>query len=393
MNHSRESSNTFVTRLTSLAPAAIAVIELRGPQAVSWTMACWEPATPIPISMNAIRFGRWRGVNYRVVSDTTGPASEDIVVCQTDEQVVELHCHGGRLAAERILGDLVALGAIRGSFSPSDASPVSPSDDKMDVPAFSQDAWEDLLQATTMLTTAILLHQAHGALEKAVMEIDDALSRSDYKEACRQIDNLCSRYPYGLHLTLPWKLTITGPPNSGKSSLLNAILGFDRAIVDRIAGTTRDVLNERTSLLGWPFEILDTAGLRETQDSIEAEGIRRAKLAIQESDIALCLVDPLVGWTDLHEELKDQFENKLLIVQSKGDLVREGRCSNPIIDSISVSAKTKEGLVELYEAIIQQLIPETIDGGTAVPFRPAHLAYLERLGNRIGMNATANESQ
>ncbi len=393
MNVTHESSSTFVNRLTSLAPAAIAVIELRGPQAVSWTTKCWEPVTPVPLSINVIRYGKWRGADRGVDSDAMSPAPEDIVVCRTDDQVVELHCHGGRFAAERILEDLVALGAVRGRSVTSATPPASFSQETVDSVSFSADAWEDLLQATTSLTTAMLLHQAHGALEKSVMEIRDAISRSDFREAHRKIDTLCSRYTYGLHLTHPWKLTITGPPNSGKSSLLNAILGFDRAIVDRMAGTTRDVIHERTSLLGWPFEILDTAGLRDTQDSIEAEGIRRAKLAIQESDIALCLVDPLVGWTDLHEQLKEQFEKKLLFIQSKADLVREDQSSKPLEGSILVSSKTKQGLVDLYQAIITQLIPETIDAVAAIPFRPSHMAYLERLRKRIDCQAIDDETR
>jgi tRNA modification GTPase len=400
-------------------------------------MACWESATKLSLSINAIRYGTWRGANRftdcasnenapsiglvrtqgesevalgeslprpaspnwngdgpHPTSSAGGTAPEDIVVCQTALQTVELHCHGGKMAAERIVQDLVALGAVPryaiGSevhhssltLSSFDSEKIGDFHDvakKKESISFTADAWEDLLKTTTPLTTAMMLDQAHGALDRAVQEIQDAIAASQFEQANRNIDRLCSRYAGGLHLTQPWKLAITGPPNVGKSSLLNAILGFSRAIVDPLAGTTRDILNERTSLLGWPFEILDTAGLRETHDTIEAEGVRRTMVSIKESDIALCLVDPTVGWSDLHEELRQRFENKLLFLVSKADLISDAPLSTRVVDAIRVSSRTKIGIQELYEAIVRRLIPESIKPGTAIPFRNEHVAYLERL--------------
>jgi tRNA modification GTPase len=460
---SPSSSVTSVLRLTSLSPAAIAVIELRGPQAVEWTMACWEPAKKRSLALNEIRFGTWRGVSRRAdrVSSENSPslssegewgvsegslslppshrtsydggsdrglnssasnngdlikktitthdgsvgesvASEDIVVCRTDTQTVELHCHGGQMAADRIINDLIALGAqvqklpernaiecSSGSMRRTGSSVVHDrrvgEDELPEIRpgSFSVDAWEDILRTTTPLTTAMMLDQAHGALDRAVQEIHAMIADSLFEEAKQRIDKLCSRYLCGLHLTQPWKLAITGPPNAGKSSLLNAILGFDRAIVDSLAGTTRDVLNERTSLEGWPFEILDTAGLRDTHDAIEAEGVRRAMAAIEESDIALCLVDPTIGWTDLHQELKQRFEGKLLFTVSKADLALSDSLSTFVADAIRFSSITKVGIAELFASIVARLLPLPIEPGVAIPFRNDHVAYLEGLRSSI----------
>jgi tRNA modification GTPase len=394
---------TFAMRLTSLAPAAIAVIEVEGPDAAAMVLACWKPARSVPLKLNAIRYGAWIGANDwvgandwigandQLNSSTTTehypwdapgimPAAEDIVVCLTDVDRIEIHCHGGKLAVERILRDLQRRGAI-----------VKPSlgihrQARMQ-DRWSQHAWEDLANATTPLATGHLLDQAHGALTRALAEIEEdclqglAHTRMPSKLSLEsQIDELLARYEYGKHLTQPWKLAIVGPPNSGKSSLLNAILGFDRAIVDPTAGTTRDVLRETTSLLGWPFEVVDTAGIRETNDMIESEGIARALSAMSEADLVLCLIDPCVGWTDLHREFARSKDS--LFVVTKADL----RLPPPIlpnrIQPLLISAQQRLGFDELYQACLRSLIPNPPQRGQAIPFRQEQRQYLETLRSR-----------
>jgi tRNA modification GTPase len=374
---------TYATRLTAVAPAAIAVIELSGPRAEQWLMECWRPASNLPKRVDAIRYGAWTGPSSNAHSETRltqNTAFEDVVVCWTSNDTVEIHCHGGKQAAERILDEVQRCGAILRTCHARISAQASD--------AYIAAALIDLERASTEITAAVLLDQARGALSQAMAllnpreELSEPLARN--KETwIQQINELRSRASYGLHLTQPWRLAIIGPPNSGKSSLLNAILGYDRAIVDPVAGTTRDVLNEHTSLLGWPFVVFDTAGLRETHDSIEKQGIEKAYEAIDSADLVLLLVEPTQGWGAWHDQLYRSHSSKCIAVYSKQDL----GLALPKIPSgllaTGVSARTLQGLERLYETILKVLIPIPPQPGQAVPFRQEHVAQLDDFRRQI----------
>ena len=372
MNSVEEYESTYATRLTATAPAAIAVIELSGPSAETWLLQCWRPATKTPRRIDSIRYGTWSRVNQsgsatRALAKTEMP--EDVIICWVTPNIVEIHCHGGKQAADRILHDLKELGA---EISSSDERISKQTSDPYVV-----EALVDLEKSTTEVTTAILLDQVRGALSLEMATIQKAIKQENRAEAIARIHALLSRQRYGLHLSQPWRIAIIGLPNAGKSSLLNAILGYDRAIVDATAGTTRDALNEHTSLLGWPFVLVDTAGLRDATDAIEQEGIQRAIATINLSDVILLLVEPRQGWSRWHDQIFAANESKCIAIHSKADL---GLALPAIPDSltcVSISAIQKTGMDALYEAIIANLIPDPPQPGQAVPFRTKHVELLK----------------
>ena len=132
----------------------------------------------------------------------------------------------------------------------------------------------------------------------------------------------------GSHLIKPWRIVLAGPPNVDKSSLLNRLLGYNRAIVHEQEGTTRDLLSERTSIEGWPMELVDGAGIRsklEVADDIEATGVERTLDRIASADCVLLLVDATVGWTKVHDQLVGAIQGRTILVHTKVDSARVTR--------------------------------------------------------------------
>jgi tRNA modification GTPase len=151
-----------------------------------------------------------------------------------------------------------------------------------------------------------------------------------------------------MHLTTPWRVVIAGPPNVGKSSLLNAIAGYQRAIVSPLPGTTRDVVTITTAINGWPVQFADTAGLRETQDELESAGVALAGAALEQAELVILVSDASVCASQID-------------------------CS----DTRYVSALTGQGIAELLVAMERMLVPAAPSAGAAVAFTRHQVAGLE----------------
>ena len=378
---------TLVTRLTSTVPAAIAVVEVDGPMAVSLVQKHWRPNFgSSELKVDEIRYGVFRvdpeGSDHRNLDDP----GESIVVHRSGEECVELHCHGGTIAAERIIHSLVHHGAAR--RSPSEWITSGSEDD------FQAEATMALLQATTLRTTMILMDQWRGSLRAAFRSIEEHLHHQRFVEANTAIAALEQYSELGLHLLQPWKVVLCGPPNVGKSSLLNRLLGYTRAIVHEQAGTTRDILAESTSIDGWPVALVDSAGIRPTHDQVEHQGIQRAVQAIQGADRVLLLVDPVQGWCREHAEILEQAgEAKTLVVQTKADISDRRAPSIPTHLPVALVSNTRKvGLDQLLERISRSLVPSPPPPGAPVPVSARHLEWIE--SGREGLNSrVSNESE
>ncbi|MCG6156211.1 GTPase [Rubinisphaera margarita] len=345
-----------VSVLTPRGRGAVAVIELYGnldrlEQAARAEGLVWFEArngrSLADQSLNRIVFGCW--------------GDEELVVCRTDEQRVEVQCHGGRFAVARILADAKAAGATEVRWT--EASPD-----------FRADYLDALSRSVTERAAGFLLHQ---------LSLGENFWRAEQLQQL-DVDNLaeCRCWQkFGSRLTQPWDVVVGGPPNVGKSSLINRLVGYERAIVFNQPGTTRDVVSVETAIDGWPVSLSDTAGQRGTADELEARGIEQAVKALQRADLKIVAIDQSQPCDEFTHELIQRFPAALLVLH-KADLPRhESWSSTAIEDALSVSSKTDEGVRELINAISARLVPE---------LPSEHVVYPVTLRQEESLNAEFN---
>lgn len=345
------SPDTRVACLTPPGRGAIATLGLHGPQA-------WEAArqlfrtrggAELPETPQAGRF--WLG---RLGTDV---ADEVVLAVKAGgpSPLLEVHCHGGREAV-RLLLDLFRQRGLRPCswdefLRHTEADPLRAA------------AASALARAPTVRTAAVLLDQYRGAFAAAVTDILASLDRGDTPGAALRLGELGRYVPPGRHLTAPWCVTVAGAPNVGKSSLVNALAGYQRSIVAATPGTTRDVVTVSLAVDGWPVEVSDTAGLREGREALEEAGMRRARESAAGADLCLWVLDASSAepvWPDPGAGTVRLVVNKVDL-PAVWDLQRaEG--------AVRVSASTGEGLAELCAALSQWLVPEVPPAGAAVPF-------------------------
>jgi tRNA modification GTPase len=263
-------------------------------------------------------------------------------------------------------------------FRSSRHTPCAVADGTRSVPA-------TLLQrAPTLRTAAILLDQLHGAFDRETARILELLESPvgqspTHEEAGTRLRDLARWAPVGRHLVEPWKVVVAGAPNVGKSSLVNALAGYQRAVVSEVAGTTRDLVSVQLAIDGWPVELIDTAGLREAE-GLEAEGISLVRRAMALSDLVIWLKDACRPG-----EINPREKYAGLVVWNKSDLATEP------LPGLSVSALTGAGLPEFVAAILRVLVPEPPPPGAAVPYSH-HLADLVAAADRALTVGRAEEA-
>lgn len=373
-------STTYVVELTPAGRGAVAVVLVVGPDAVRAVSNHFVPAGKLSISaapVGRILFGRWRA------------SGEELVVCRRAEDRVEMHCHGGVAAVRAVIDSLQAEGC----------SPVPWREWIRQEPALvgdkiTREAQIALADAVTMRTAGILLDQLNGALSAAIREVLSAVAAENWPQATALVGALLERRDVGLHLTTPWRVVLAGPPNVGKSSLINALAGYERAIVSPIPGTTRDVVTLTTAIDGWPVVLADTAGLRTSDDELESAGVELAQSALASADLAILVCDAVASGVDGAQW--KSLPLRTIEVRNKIDLVCEsgGVEDDPARGSvISVSALTGEGIAALAAAIGVALVPKPPAAGAAVPFTPAQydvlVAAREAIERRDSSSAVA----
>jgi tRNA modification GTPase len=335
--------STLAACLTPPGTGAIAVIAVRGPKAWDVIRRVFRPAAkPLPDvpEVGSVRFGHFGD----------GGVIDEVVL--TAKQIdplpwLELHCHGGRQVVDWLLQLLAERGVT-----------VVPWERFVDSPVI-----RELAHALTARTAAILLDQLNGAFDRALEKI---------RRGEMSADDVVRYESLGRHLTSPWRVVVAGPPNVGKSSLVNALAGYQRSVVAPIAGTTRDVVSTTLAIDGWPLELFDTAGLRESASGLERAGIELAEGALRSADLVLWLIDASaqVGLVTRSVTANE----RSLTIANKCDLP----AAKPVAADLRISALTGEGIPALCAVISRKLVPDPPSPGAAVPFVAEQAALLRQ---------------
>lgn len=369
-------NDTIAAQATPPGRGGVGIIRLSGPQAADIALSLCNRNTPFtPRYAHFARFHDEQGAVLDEGLILYFPAPNSF----TGEEVVEIQGHGGPMVMASLLNQVTRLGAR--VARPGEFSERAFLNDKIDLA--QAEAIADLIDASSQQAARSAVRSLQGAFSDRVnVLVEQLIELRLYVEAAidfpeeeidfladgkvlnslnaviEQLNNVFQEANRGVLLKEGMKVVLAGKPNAGKSSLLNALAGRDAAIVTAIAGTTRDVLREHIHLDGMPLHITDTAGLRESPDEVEQEGIRRAWREIEEADRIIVLMDATelsdgvneaaALWPEFMQQLPSSAA--VTIVINKTDLVE----SLPTIDDrstplIMLSAKTGHGVDALRD--------------------------------------------
>ena len=368
--------------LTPVGRGAVAVVAAEGDAALAAIDAHFRAANGVRLReqrLNRIAFGHWHD---HAASNTPPARGEEMVVCRTGATAVEVHCHGGVAAAARMLATLETAGCGVESWNDWIAAHAAdPIQAEADIA---------LAAASTRRAAAVLLDQRDGALRREIIAIQLKIASDEATAIPKgrdRIGQLLTARALGLHLTHPWRVAIAGRPNVGKSSLLNALVGYQRAIVHDEPGTTRDVLSAETAIDGWPVRLSDAAGLRVTSDDVEAAGVELARNALAGVDLVLWVLDASAlassELADAAAATSSQMAievgaavaaaTKTLVVVNKSDLATPS--SQPGL--VATCAVSGAGLDSMLYEIGLRLVPHALPPGAAVPFTERQIGWMQ----------------
>jgi tRNA modification GTPase len=326
------------------------------------------------------------------------------------EDCVEVQAHGGPIVLDMLLERVCALGARlarAGEFSERAFL-----NGKVDLT--QAEAIADLIESGSRAASRAAMRSLEGRFSQQVHElVDDIVNMRAYieaaldfaeeeidflndsaiggrlEEARAKLQILLDQAEQGRTLQEGLGVALAGLPNAGKSSLLNYLAGYEVAIVTDIEGTTRDVLREHISLRGIPIRINDTAGLRESENPVEREGIRRAWESIGQADVVIYLVDALRGLTAEDQRILDELADaNLQLVYSKSDLLTEAERPDPA--GLYISTLTESGMVELVDRITGHISDYNQDNHTFMA-RRRHVDALQRARKDLRLAAYSFE--
>jgi tRNA modification GTPase len=402
----RENLSTWNDTIVALATApglgAIAVIRLSGPKAIEITASVFSKKSLVNQPTHTVHFGKLLNgldvIDEVVVSIYRAPKS------YTGEEVVEISCHGAPLIQDAILQLMIQAGARMAK--PGEFTQRAFLNGKLDLT--QAEAVADLIASNTEAARKTALHNLKGGFStdlqvmreklikfSALIELELDFSQENVAFANKKeleilvqqlqikTQALLDSFKLGNVIKNGVQVAIVGKPNAGKSTLLNALLNENRALVSEIPGTTRDTVEEYLNIQGILFKLIDTAGIRtSTNDSIEQMGIEKSKEKILGADIVIAMFD--VNDNSAEQVATWQSEvsaDKLVLVGNKKDLLQEASMLNndQFKEVVFISAKEKENIQSLENILYQKVVGDGINKEGTIVTNARHVASLKKL--------------
>ena len=376
--------STIAAISTAPGIGGIGIVRMSGKECFDILDKFFKPISDKPIKGYSIKYGKIYDndevVDEVLVSYFIGPKS------YTTENMCEINSHGGMIVMKKILAVCLKNGADLAE--PGEFTKRAFLNGRIDLT--QAEAVIDVINSKTEKEAKASMNQLEGYLSKKIKEIrEDLISGMadievsiDYPEYdveevtntkileildrnAKRLNELEKSFSSGKILREGVKTAIIGRPNAGKSSLLNLLLNEERAIVTEIEGTTRDTIEEFISVEGIPFKIIDTAGIRETEDTVEKIGVKKAIEIAKDSDLIIAIFDITKKLNDEDEKILEILKNrKSIIILNKIDLNQVG-VEKEIFEKyskniVTLSTKTQEGMLELLEMMQKMVVTEEI---------------------------------
>jgi tRNA modification GTPase len=372
--------DTIAAIATAIVPqqGSIGIVRLSGVNALSIAKTLFHAPGKQPWESHRILYGYIRHPQTHQSIDEALLLIMQAPRSYTCEDVVEFHCHGGIMPVQQVLqlclesgarlaqpGEFTLRAFFNGRIDLTQAESVaelvgaqSPQASQIALAGLQGKLAHPIRQLRSTCLDILAEVEARIDFEEDLPPLDEKTIRASLESVLHQVINILATADRGELLRTGLKVAIVGRPNVGKSSLLNAWSRSDRAIVTDLPGTTRDVVESQLVVGGIPVQVLDTAGIRDTEDTVEKMGVERSRHAAQVADLILLTIDAQAGWTPQDEEIYQQVKHRsLILIINKIDLATTEFINYPAqIRKIVKTAAAKNEGIELLETVILESV-------------------------------------